>query len=80
MSPVAEQVNGFVATLAALAVILPIVVWVYVDASDRERDGRPVVARIGSLDVTTAKQWLAGSIALMILFVPLYVAARKAQP
>lgn len=76
----AEHMDGLVATLAALALILPVVVWVYADASDRERRGRPVVARIGSLDVTTAKQWLAGSIALMILFVPMYVAARKAQP
>jgi hypothetical protein len=74
----AAEISGLTGTAIALAVLIPLEIWVFVDARAHERRGRPVVARIGSLEVETAQQWLFGCVALLILFLPAYLNARRA--
>jgi hypothetical protein len=73
----AGQISGLVGTLLGLGILIPLDTWVFLDAQAHERRGRPVVARIGTLEVETAQQWLLGCVALLVFFLPAYLTARS---
>ena len=63
--------------LVALAALLGTCAWVYRDAEANADSGTPVVFRMGSLRIDTAEAWAVGCVVLFVVFVPLYLAARK---
>jgi hypothetical protein len=64
--------------VVALAVVVIVDVWVYVDARAQEQRGTPVVFSLGSFVVDTPGTWFACCIVLFIIFVPLYLVGRAA--
>jgi hypothetical protein len=63
--------------LFLLVVVLATDVWVYRDALTHERRGRPVEVSFGSLQVDTPTAWLLGCLVLWVIFLPLYLTARR---
>ena len=70
---------GTAVPLAVLAVVLATAAWVYADARSSVRKGAPVVLSIGSFRVDTPEVWAAGCVVVCVLFVPLYLAARRRE-
>lgn len=70
--------NGLIATLLALAILVPVDVWVYLDAAAHVRAGRPVFVQVGALRVETPQQWGSVCLLLLVVALPLYLAARSA--
>jgi hypothetical protein len=67
---------------AALVPLLAVVAtdaWVFTDAHSRRAGGRPVVASVGQLTISTPEQWGLGCLVLWIFVFPLYLTARRAQ-
>ena len=62
--------------LFVLIAVLSIDSWVYVDATRREEQGRPVVFHAGSMVVGSPIMWLIGCLLLWVVFFPLYLASR----
>ena len=71
--------QGAVAPLLVVAVVIALDCWVYVDAKQRDEQGRPVIFRAGALVIDTPLAWLVGCLLLCILFLPLYASSRKEQ-
>ncbi len=71
--------SGIAVTLAALAILIPCAAWVFLDARERVRSGRPVVAQLASWEVSTPQQWLALCVVLLVIALPLYLVARRAS-
>jgi hypothetical protein len=74
------------AAMMSLADLIPIVpliawlaasVWVYRDAKTNAAAGTPVYLQIGTLRIDTPEAWAAACTALLIVFMPLYLTARK---
>jgi len=63
--------------LAPLVLVAVLVAWIYQDVTRRAAEGRPVVARLGGLELDTPVTWLTGCIVLGVVFVPLYAVARR---
>jgi hypothetical protein len=61
-----------------LVVVFSCDVWIVMEARARQAEGRPVVATVGPVTVSTPGQWLLGCLVLWVLAVPLYLVARKA--
>ena len=53
--------------------------WVLSDARSRTERGRPVVMTVGSVTVDRPEVWAALCLVLAVVFVPLYLAARRAD-
>lgn len=66
-------------TLVLIVAILASDFWVYVDATAHEERGRPVVARVGTVEVARPQMWLTFVVIVWVLFFPLYMVARKAS-
>ena len=65
------------AAVVLLLVVLAVDAWVFVDARARSVQGRDVVATVGPVTLSTAEQWLLGSLFLWVFVVPLYLVARR---
>jgi cytochrome c oxidase assembly factor CtaG len=65
--------------VAALPILLALgsVVWVYTDATQRQRRREPVTVAIGSFELDDPVQWTLACLVLWILFFPLYLTARR---
>lgn len=72
-----QQAAGLLGTLIALAILIPLDAWVYLDARAHVAAGRPVVARIGSVILETPQQWLTGCAVALFLFLPAYITTRE---
>lgn len=70
--------TGLVATLLALTILVPINIWVYLDAAAHVRAGRPVFVQVGPLRIETPQQWVSVCLVLLVVVLPLYLAARSA--
>jgi hypothetical protein len=64
--------------LVALAVVIIVDLWVYVDARAQEQRGTPVVFSLGAFVVDTPGTWFACCVVLFVIFVPLYLVGRAA--
>ncbi|MHB1833935.1 MAG: hypothetical protein ACYCXW_03120 [Solirubrobacteraceae bacterium] len=51
--------------------------WVYRDAKTNAAAGTPVYLQIGTLRIDTPEAWAIACVAFVIVFLPLYLAARK---
>jgi len=51
--------------------------WVYQDAANHARRGRPVYFSAGNLEVSAPAVWAAGCLALWVFVMPLYITCRK---
>ncbi len=71
--------NGGWAALFLLALAVAVDLWVYMDAGQRTREGRPVVVMIGSWQIASPATWLAACLVLWVFFVPLYLRARQSS-
>jgi hypothetical protein len=69
--------QGLVGSAFALALLVPVDLWVYLDARGRERAQDRVQLAVGPLVFERPSQWLAGCIVLFVIFVPAYLVARK---
>lgn len=69
--------QGLAGSAFALALIVPVDLWVYLDARRRERVHDEVQLEFGPLTFDRPSQWLAGCIVLFVIFVPAYLVARK---
>ena len=63
--------------LIAVAALIGTCVWVYRDARANVDAGTPIVLEIGGFRIETAQAWAAGVLVLVVLFLPLYLAARN---
>jgi hypothetical protein len=70
---------SLVVTLVLMVAILASDFWIYVDATAHEERGRPVIARVGALEVARPQMWLTAVVIVWVLFFPLYIVARKAS-
>lgn len=69
--------QGLIGSAFALALLVPVDVWVFLDARRRERDHDQVQLEIGPLRFERPTQWLAGCLLLFVVFVPAYLVARQ---
>jgi hypothetical protein len=76
----AAEANGLGTTLLALAILVPVDLWVFLDATERARRGHPVATVLGTFTIETPQQWLIGCLGVLVLFLPLYLRAREASP
>ena len=70
------------AALTAVLAVIAVVAcdaWVFSDARGRAARGRPVVASVGQLSISTPEQWGLGCLVLWIFVFPLYITARRAS-
>jgi hypothetical protein len=58
-------------------VLVPVDVWVYLDARRRTATSAPVRLEVGSFGIERPVQWLAGCVVLFVVFVPAYLVARQ---
>jgi hypothetical protein len=65
--------------LIVVAALLVFVFWVFSDASTHARNGTPVTSSIGSLTLDTPAAWAAACLVLSVIFIPLYVSARRSK-
>lgn len=68
--------QGLIGSAFALALLVPIDVWVFLDARRRERARDEVQLGVGPLLFSRPSQWLAGCLLLFVVFVPAYLVAR----
>lgn len=66
-------------TLVLMVAIVASDIWVYFDATSLEVRGRPVVARLGTVEIARPEMWLVLIIVFWIFFFPLYLVARRAS-
>ena len=52
-------------------------VWVYRDAKANAAAGTPVYLQIGTLRIDTPEAWATACLVMLIVFMPVYLAARK---
>ena len=52
-------------------------VWVYQDATDHAKRGRPVYFSVGSLELSAPAVWAAACLVLWVLVMPLYITCRR---
>jgi hypothetical protein len=76
---VAGAAAGLLATALALAVVVPLDVWVYLEALRGDRAGRPVRLVLGAAAIDRPEQWLAGCVVLFAAFFPAYLVARRGE-
>lgn len=64
---------------SVLAVLLVATdVWVFQDAKARSDEGNPVVFSTGNLTLESPAAWMLGCLLAWVIFVPLYLRARRA--
>lgn len=68
---------GLSASMLALLVVLATDVWVYTDATARADGDAPVVASVGSWEISSPTVWLLCCVVVWIVFFPLYLVARR---
>jgi hypothetical protein len=68
---------GLFVTLVAVIILVILDWWVYVDAQARKRARNPVEVQLGAFEIDAPQLWLAGCIALFVVFFPLYLVARR---
>jgi hypothetical protein len=68
---------GLSASLLALLIVVATDAWVYADAKSRADGRNPVVASLGSLEISAPAAWFLGCLVLWIVFFPLYLVARR---
>jgi hypothetical protein len=68
---------GLTVTVLAIAVLVILDVWVYVDARSRERGDEPVAVQLGSFTIDQPRIWVAFCLILFVIFFPLYLVARR---
>ena len=64
-------------TLAPLALVAILDLWVFQEATRRAADGCPVRARVGQVVIETPAAWLVGCTVLTVVFLPMYCVARR---
>ena len=63
--------------LVAIVAVLLVDYWVFTDATQHAKAGRPVVFRAGALAIDTPVTWAIGCLLLWIVFLPLYLTTRS---
>ena len=66
--------------MVVLIILLAVDAWIYADAMERVRQGRPVSVALGSLRLQTPAAWLLGCLTLWVVFVPLYLTLTGRNP
>jgi hypothetical protein len=66
-------------SLALLGAVVACDIWVYVDVTSLEARGRPVVARLGTVEIADPEMRLILVIIVWVIFFPLYMVARRAS-
>ncbi|MDQ2955529.1 MAG: hypothetical protein M3Y42_01010 [Actinomycetota bacterium] len=69
--------NGLLAPLLVLAIVIATDLWVYADARRCAAINAPVSLRIGNLRIDTPVGWLVGCVVLWIFFFPMYLVSRS---
>ncbi|XGX78635.1 hypothetical protein LQK93_01429 [Terrabacter sp. BE26] len=64
--------------LLLVLVVAAVSVWVLEDAQAQLERGRPVVATLGELTIDRPNVWAALCLLALVLFLPLYLVARRA--
>lgn len=70
--------SAWLAPVVMLLVVFTVDAWIVTESRARQAAGRPVVATVGPVTVSTPGQWLLGCLVLWVLVVPLYLVARNA--
>lgn len=73
----ASSSAGLLVTCIALSFLVPLDWWVYTDSRSRERARRPVVARLGTIQISGPQTWLVWCAVLFVVAFPLYLVARR---
>jgi hypothetical protein len=68
--------TGVLTTLFALAVVVPLDVWVWFDARAHIRRDEPVVLSIGSLTLEDPVHWTVACLVLFVVAFPAYLVCR----
>ena len=69
--------NQALVPIVALLVVVATDLWVYADAKAHHEAGTPVVFSTGFLEVETPAAWFVGCLLLWVVFLPIYLTARK---
>lgn len=67
------------AVLTIVLAVGAVSLWVWRDARSRDAHGRPVVATVGGLTFERPEVWAALCLLVALVFVPMYLVARKAD-
>lgn len=66
-----------VVPVIALAALVASCCWVWRDAKANVDAGTPVILDVGGLRIDTPETWALGCLVVVVLFLPLYLAARN---
>ncbi|MFF1571346.1 hypothetical protein ACFVWR_01260 [Leifsonia sp. NPDC058292] len=70
---------GLIVTAMAIAVLVILDSWVYLDARSRVEKNDPVTVQIGGLLIEGPRAWLMFCAVLFVFFFPLYLVARRTE-
>ncbi len=68
---------AIVILISGVAVVAVSAVWVVRDATDRTEAGRPVVARIGPVELSRPEHWILACMFFWVFAFPMYLVARR---